>query len=143
MHCFFFFSEDGAFRGLVSLQTLFLQNNAITDLPVLTDVVELRELYLQNNDISNLPDNTDIPSDNKIERLDLSHNKFTSVPNALLKQFKALKYLNLCKLEFLNNRSTCLANNKRRLFPKYISKMNGLAIPVITDVVSVIGIWYT
>ena len=100
----FFISEDGAFRGLDSLQRLFLQNNAITDLPVLTDLVELRELYLQNNDISNLPDNTDIPSDNKIERLDLSHNKFTSVPNALLKQFKALKYLNLCKLNFLNNR---------------------------------------
>ena len=73
-------------------------------MPVLTDLVELRELYLQNNDIFNLPDNTDTPWANKIERLDLSHNKFTSVPSALLKQFKALKYLNLCKLNFLNNR---------------------------------------
>ena len=93
----FFFSEDEAFRGLVSLQRLFLQNNAIADLPVLTDLVELRELYLQKNDISNLQDTIDIPMDNKIERLDLSHNKFTSVPNTLLKQFSALKYLNLCK----------------------------------------------
>ena len=93
----FFFSENEAFGGLVSLRRLFLQNNAIADLPNLTDLAELRELYLQKNDISNLQDAIGIPPDNKIERLDLSHNKFTSVPNALLNQLKALKYLNLCK----------------------------------------------
>ena len=54
-------------------------------------------MYLQNNDISSLPDNVSIPSNNKVGRLDLSHNKFTSVPSNFLKNFKTLRYLNLCK----------------------------------------------
>ncbi len=89
----------------------------MTEFPDLSELEELRALYLQNNAISQLPSNVLIPTSNKVERLDLSGNKFTIVPNEFLRRFTAMKSLNLCKCNIPRNAVEMCQNKLREQNP--------------------------
>ncbi len=88
--------QTGDFDGMVSLQTLYLENNELTSLPngIFNDLVSMTFLSLNENKLTTLP-SAIFSKLTSLTHLDIFDNDLSSLPNGVFTGLSALSSLSL------------------------------------------------